>query len=242
MSEAAGFRGYDVPMSSGDPLLVVVSLTPSARTPSRVMLRVGRAGSRGRIVATLSVNAVERLGVGVGTAWTEQLSRRALDEAAYEKTLADGMRIVNRRAVSVTDLRGRLTSRGHAAVHIERAVQRMIQIGAVNDAALARELIDVTQSKRPVGEAALRDKLARRGIDEKIIDEQLGEHRSSSDPVADAMGLATKKLAAMHGHDAATRRRRLWGVLARRGFEQEVIEAVLERLGLAGEDAAISEE
>ena len=88
----------------------------------------------------------------------------------------------------------------------------------------------------------LREKLVRRGIDEKTIDEKLRESRAGSDPVADAMRLATKKLAAMCGHDATTQRRRLWGLLARRGFEEDVVQTVIEKLGLAGEETAIPEE
>lgn len=214
---------------------VVTALQPSPRNAALMVVRVGVQGARGKVVTTLSAAAAARLGLAVGTPWTTSLEVFVRDEAEYERAMGDGMKLVNRRAVSVADMRAKLTTRGHAETVVERVVSRMQALGVLDDSKLARELVDYTKEKKPAGEALLRDKLARRGIDEKAIEGAIESHRGGGDAVEEALSLARKKLAGSGGLDAATRYRRAASVLARRGFDDDTIRSVMEKLGLGAE-------
>ena len=48
-----------------------------------------------------------------------------------------------------------------------------------------------------------------------------------------ALVLARKQLASMGRLEKSARARRLWGVLGRRGFDEDTVREVLEKLGLA---------
>ncbi|MCE9591770.1 MAG: recombination regulator RecX [Planctomycetes bacterium] len=217
------------------PIRVVLAVTPSPKKPRRAAIRVGEMGKQGRTVATLSTAAIERLQITPGTEWTPEIEEKTRGEATYERVLEAGMKMINRRALSEAEVRKRLAARGHEPAHVDRAIRRMLELGLIDDTKLAAEIVDLAHTRRPTGEAMLRDKLARKGIGEGTIDGTLAEHRSQNNPVDEAVRLATKKLVTLRGLDPATRRRRLFGLLARRGFDEETVRAAMEKIGEVGD-------
>jgi len=94
-------------------------------------------------------------------------------------------------------------------------------------------------ARKPTGRRLLVHKLYRKRLPREVIGRVVEQAVSQTDPVADARSLAQQKLrgATLSRCDPQTRRRRLSGMLARRGFDYETIELALAGLAeLRGAD------
>jgi regulatory protein len=200
----------------------VTSVTPSKRNASKVVIHVD-----GRAVATLSRNESESLGVAVDVAWDADLAALAAAAVAFETAFDQAMRMINRRRLSRAVVAAKLRERGHEATVIERAVKKLLATGALNDETLARDLIDEIDRTRPAGPGLKRAKLTRRGLGEAVIEKVVDATATPSSQLEDARRLIASRTKAMARLDETTRKRRLWGLLARRGFDEETIDAVL---------------
>ena len=70
-----------------------------------------------------------------------------------------------------------------------------------------------------------------RGLDHELIDRLLDELAPTSEQAAEGTAeLARKKLRTMTRLDPNTRKRRLWSMLARRGFDSDTIRSALADL------------
>ena len=155
------------------------------------------------------------------------------------------MRLLGRRAYSRGEVIQRLIDRGHdksIATHIadELETDRWI-----DDAAYARAIVHEATRTKPAGRRLLLDKLKSRRIDAELAQRVAEESASPASPTLRvgsagsarattefdaALALARKRLDTMRGLSAATIQRRLAALLARRGFEEDAIQAVIERL------------
>ncbi|MCX5658946.1 MAG: regulatory protein RecX [Planctomycetota bacterium] len=227
---------------------LITHLTPSPRDAKRVAVRVNN-----KPVATLPASAVAELGLAVGGAWGEALAERVRDAAAFDAALRKAAKQIDRRARSAQQARDAMARQGLDEAMAGRVIDRLKALGLIDDAALGRALIEETLARQPAGAALLRAKLQRRGLDEEMINQLVGggddiqrdaaAANSSGDSsdvprpsgLADARRLAVQTLPKLARFDAATRLRRLAGLLARRGFDADTIESALD--GLPGREA-----
>lgn len=111
----------------------------------------------------------------------------------------------------------------------EAVLDRMEEVGLVDDEAFAQAWVSSRQQRRHLSKRALRQELQRKGVDADVVSETL-DGVDSDDELAAAMALAEKKLRSLRGVEPQVRRRRLAGALARRGFSGYVCSEVLQRL------------
>jgi regulatory protein len=113
----------------------------------------------------------------------------------------------------------------------EAVLERMAEVGLVDDAAFAQRWVRDRHQRRHLSRAALMRELATKGVSPgdagaavAAVDDQ--------DELDAARSLAKKKSAAMSGLDREVRYRRLAGALARRGFSAGVAaKAIAEVMG-----------
>lgn len=206
----------------------ITSLAASPRDPRMVLVKVGK-----RTAARVSAKHVADLGLSPGLIWTEALATRVAAAAAHDKAMNDAMRRLNRRALSRRQLDDKLKQREHPPEVREQVLDRLEELSLLDDAAFGRALIREINNRRPAGPRLLAQKLRQKGLDSTLIDKLLAEHRDQADrdPTEDAVRLAEKKLASLARFDAPTLKRRVYGLLARRGFEPDVIDQVMRQLG-----------
>lgn len=209
--------------------LSVTALAPSTRKPGYVAVKVGR-----RIVATVTAAQARDLGLAVGQAWNALLQQRVAQAAAQADIQRHAMTLLNRRAMSVRELSRKLTSRGLGASAVEGVVAHLVEIGALNDEAFARALIEETVARKPAGPRLLRAKLRQRGVNAALIERLLTELSAPTEILPQALALARKRQASLAHLDRTTQKRRLWALLARRGFDPDTIEQALDQLALPG--------
>ncbi len=209
----------------------ITAVIPDPRQPRRVLVQVG-----GRVVARLSGKLAGQLGLSAGQRWEEDLARRVGDAVAYDRVLSATTRWLGRRPRSRAQVQARLESRGVAPPMVQRLMQRLEELGLLDDAALGRELIAQITARRPAGAALLAAKLVQRGLSEELAQRLACE--AGADPartLAQALALARRRQTPWAGLPQASQARRLAGLLARRGFEEDIIHDVLAELGLGGD-------
>jgi regulatory protein len=205
----------------------VTDLAPNDKRAGQVDLIVD-----GKRFATLSAESVRALRLEVGTTVDDQLAAAIEREAQALHAMQRALNMIAFRARSVRELRRGLLQKGEPADAVERAVERLIASGLLDDAEYARQLARSKLVSRGFSRRRLQEELFRRGVEREIahgaIEEVMADE--SVDESAMVEELARKKLRTLAGLDAATRRRRLYSFLARRGYSPDDVRAVTEKL------------
>lgn len=220
------------------PTGVVTGIVASGRREGRFDIALD-----GRAAAVVSLELVERLGLRVGAVLDEVRGRALRDAAAELATYDRALSLLAVQGRSATDLRRRLKQRGESEPHVEAAIVRLTAAGLLDDASYARQVARSRVSGRGDSRRRVSQVLAQKGVAREVVDEAVAEvfDDEAVDEEALAEGAARKRLRGLGASDAQTRRRRLYGFLARRGYDGEVIRRVMARV-LADDGAAAGED
>jgi len=147
-------------------------------------------------------------------------------------------RFLEARSRSVTEVRRRLGGAGYRSDLIDGAIERLTELGMLDDETFARAWVESRDRARPRGERAIREELRLKGIDRSTADLVLGERREAASAATDAEmadgprqsadRIAADRLVAKHARalgriaDPRQRRQRAYALLARHGFDPEV--------------------
>jgi|SRR5690625_3311144 len=115
-------------------------------------------------------------------------------------------------------------------------IERLTRVGLIDDAEYAAMLVRTRQSERGLARRALLAELAKKGIDPALALEAV-DQVSADDEAEAARAIVRKRVASMRALDPTKRRNRLYGALARRGYNaataRAAIDEVLAHEGLA---------
>jgi len=178
--------------------------------------------------------------------------RGAVDDAAV--VLEAAARFLEVRPRSVDEVRRRLCGAGYRPDLVAAAIERLTDLGMLDDEAFARAWVESRDRARPRGERALRSELHRKGVVDSIVTDVLGERDAGSgrgdapddgeapveraDETAAARLLARRGAAAAREADPRRRRAKAYALLARNGFDPEIAgRAVAAWLAAAGGEA-----
>lgn len=211
----------------------ITAIKATKRDPMRVSVYVDD-----RFVASLPRERVADLGLSIGMAWDAAIAGPVAAAVQFDKALRDALRLLNRRAYSSGELRDRLSRKEHDSATIDHVLAYLVERKFVDDRAYGRSVIAQSLAKKPAGRRFLQNKLYQKRLPRPVADRLLDEADRGRDAVADAVELAQKRLrtVALQRCDPAARRRRLWSLLCRRGFDGETAMAALSRLNLVDED------
>jgi len=166
--------------------------------------------------------------------------RAAVDDPA--DVLAAAARFLEARPRSTDEVRRRLRDAGYRVDLVDAALDRLAQLGYLDDAAFARAWVESRDRARPRGARALRDELRGKGVaavdaeaalvarearvsgddpDDPRLAPGVGERAASeaSDDEAAARLLARKAAGLLREADPRKRRAKAYGLLARSGFD-----------------------
>ena len=207
--------------------MIITAIVPSARKEGRFDVQVG-----GRSVAVVSLDVVERLGLAVGTALEPDRERRLLEAAEALAVYDRALNMLASQGRSSRDLRRRLVQKGEPAPLVDQAIERLTRIGLLDDAQFARSLARSKAVGQGASKRRVQQEMFKRGVARDVADEAIAEvfDEEAVDETENAEAAARKKLRTLNGVDAETRRRRLYGFLARRGYAPDAIRATLEKV------------
>jgi regulatory protein len=211
----------------------ITAITASARHAGRFEILVD-----GKVVATLSLDGIERLGLRIGTPYSESLAGRVTIEAAALHTFDRAVAMLAARPRAARDLERVLVRKGEPAEHVMAATQRLMAMGILDDAQFARHFIRAKISGAGLSRRRLQSELWRRGVARDVIDAALAEVMAEDevDENAQIAEVAARKLRTLRSADPAVARRRLYAFLARRGYDSSAIRRVMDSLLTGGED------
>ena len=204
--------------------MVVTGIVESARRDGRFVVEL--EGTPG---PTVSVEIIDRLGLRIGLTVDAQKLAALEAEAAVLQAYDRALNLLAFRARSARELRRRLVQKGEDAALADAAVARLVERGLLDDADFARQLtrskvLGAGASKRRVQEELFKKGVARDTADAAIAEVFEDEAVDEQAIVDDA---ARKKARTLGKLDPATRRRRLYGFLARKGYDGEKIRAAM---------------
>ena len=197
----------------------VTALKIQARNKARVNVYLD-----GKFAFGLAKIVAARLAVGqeLEAAAIERLKASDDIEASYERAL----RFLGPRPRSEAEVRRRLKEKGIEPATIDEVVARLTRAGLVNDQAFASYWVENRVTFRPRSSRAIRQELKQKGVSEDVLREAL---TATNDDEA-AYTVAAKRAQRLAGLEKQDFRRKLGEFLARRGFNYDTIEPVVERV------------
>lgn len=186
----------------------------------------------GRAAATVSLELVERLGLRLGLVVDEGRGLAIADGAAALATYDRAVGMLAAQGRSAKELRRRLLMKGARAEHADAAVARLTEAGFLDDAEFARQVARSRVAGRGDSRRQVTRVLAQKGVAREVVDEAVAEVFEDEAVDEDALveTAARKRVRTLGAVDAATRRRRLYGFLARRGHDGAAIRRVMDRV------------
>lgn len=127
---------------------------------------------------------------------------------------------------SRAELEAKLAQRGCPHEVARVVLDRMEEMGLVDDEAYADMFVRSKRTGRGLARSALRSELRKKGLQADVIDAAVAEV-SDDDERAEARRLVDKKLRTMHGLPAQTQGRRLAAMLTRKGYPGDMAYAVV---------------
>jgi regulatory protein len=127
---------------------------------------------------------------------------------------------------SRAQLEDKLRARNCADDVAQRVLDRMSEVGLVDDKAFAEMLVRSKRASRGLAKRALAQELRTKGIDDELVKGTLGSLDDESERAL-AEAVVARKLPSMSGLDPRVQARRLSGMLARKGYSSSVAYAVV---------------
>jgi regulatory protein len=205
-------------------MALITGIVPSSRKPGRFELLVD-----GRHQATVSLDAIERLGLATGRAYDPvraEVEREAAVLATYDRAL----NMLALRARSSRELQRQLVRKGESPEHVDAALARLRAVGLLDDGAFARQFARSKALGTGMSRRRIQQELARRGVARDVGDGAVADvfAEDELDEGAVVEQAARKKLRSLRNLDEATRTRRLFAFLARRGYDPDAIRRAIQ--------------
>lgn len=148
------------------------------------------------------------------------------DDDPYARARAIVLRQLTGAPRTRAQLRTALVAKDCPADVADAVLDRMAEVGLVDDSAYAQTLVRTKQSTRGLARAALTHELRTKGVDEDTTAQVIAAI-DPDDERRRARALVDKRLATLHGLDVAVQRRRLAGMLARKGYPGDLAWSVI---------------
>ena len=180
----------------------------------------------GEYALSLRLDVLQMARLAVGADLPEERRQELEAEDQRLGAVESALRLLAMGPRSEHDLRERLTRRrGFRREAVDHAVQRMRELGYLNDAAFARFWVESRQAGTPRSKRALAFELSRKGIGREQLEEAL-DGVSDAEAAYDA---AQRRLRSLQGLDKQTFERRLGSFLNSRGFGYGVARSAIQR-------------
>jgi len=180
----------------------------------------------GKLAFPVSPEVAVKTGLIIGQKLEDSQIEALTGIETAQRCLDAALRYLNYRPRSEQELRQRLDHRGFNPKTIDQTIQRLQQMGQVDDAAFAQLWVENRQTLRPRSQLRLRRELQAKGVERETIDAVV----SKLDEKANACLIARKKRIKWNGKDMQVWRRNMGTYLSHHGFSYCVIKDVLDML------------
>lgn len=214
---------------------VITQISESKRRKNRRNVHLDNAFA---FACNVNVVAKFRLRVGMEVS-AEQLEKIKGGEVRQECFDA-AMRFLQRRMHSRSELKTKLARNDYVADLIESVLDDLERLGYVNDAKFAEASTELSAKVRHHGRRRAAIELMKKGVTGESARKALENTYDTHDSLSVARELARKKARSLQKLDPQVARRRLAGMLMRRGFEYDVVRPVIDEV-LGNHDERVEE-
>lgn len=138
-------------------------------------------------------------------------------------------KLLHYRSRSEKEIIQRLKRKGFDDNHINDTVEFLKNAELIKDNVLASELLRNATENKLLGRKGIQAFLSNRGIKKDLADEALSGLSEDTEKET-ALRLVEKKMKVLRNHPKNVIKRRLWGMLERRGFSAGVIHTAIKSI------------
>jgi regulatory protein len=180
-----------------------------------------------------------QVGQDIGEEKIQELKAQDAREVAFQRAI----RYLDYQPRSITEVRRKLAEKEFPEDVIDLVLERLRDLQLLDDDRYARSWVENRSEFRPRGRRLLEYELRQRGIDRETIEQAL----TDLDEQALAYQAAVKQSRKLAGADWQSFQKKLFAFLARRGFDYETIQPVVqqvwsEQINRIPEDKSMAEE
>jgi len=177
-----------------------------------------------------ALGVAEEVIMNLGLQPHQPVSEAKLEQITFEEQVHEAqkaaLRLLEYRPRSREELRRRLRQKNFPATATQRVLDRLEELGLVDDANFAQQLVQSLTRRQNLGKRAILDKLRRAGVSHDVADATMARELADYDEVSRAQQATEKYLSRLAGLPPEKQRRRLQAYLHRRGFPYSVIDQV----------------
>jgi len=141
------------------------------------------------------------------------------------------LKLLSRRPYTILQVRTKLESREYTKQVIDEVLDRLINAGLLNDGEYVRAYTRQEVAMGKKGPDKIKQELIKRGISEPIIDQFLVIYEED-EQIDHALKIANRLLNANHKYGGHMLKQKIIQQLINKGFNQEIIDKVLEQVEL----------
>lgn len=190
----------------------------------------------GRFAFGCHLNVVARFGLREGLSLSAEQIAEILRGEVRQGCFDAAIRLLQTRLHARSELRTKLMRQDFGAEVVTEVLGELVRLGYVDDARFAQTRALAAVEQRQHGRRRAMAELLKRGVERETARRAVQDVYEATDSQAIARALARKKAGALRRLDPLVARRRLAGMLARRGFEYDVVKPVIDEV--LGDDVA----
>lgn len=156
--------------------------------------------------------------------------KKVEDRDWASKGMARALRLLEKRPRTKQEIRAGLFKAGFPQDVVDAVVERLEQLGYVDDIRFARDWARERVEIKSLGKSRVKLELLRKGIESELADQAICDVFSTVDEYDMARRVAEGRVAFYRDLDPVAKRRRLVLYLARRGFDFPTAERVAREL------------
>jgi regulatory protein len=211
---------------------ILTQITEQKRRPNRRNIFLD-----GRFAFGVNLNVVAQFHLQAGMELSDQQVQAIQQGEVRQECMDKALRYLERRLYSRHELQVRLARQDFGPAVIEGVLNELQRLGYVDDERFARTKALSAAEHKHHGKRRAMVELIKAGVDRPVADRALEKVYDVHDSLATARQLAQKKAPALRKLDPLVARRRLAGMLLRRGFDYDTVRPVIDEV-LGDEPAA----
>jgi regulatory protein len=210
---------------------VITDISPAQRSSNRRKIALD-----GQFAFACNVNVVARFRLRVGQILSEPQIREIEQGEVKQEAFDAAAKLIASRLHSTAELRRKLVRKEFGQAVVDAVLADLARMGYLDDAAFAKAKASSAARYKQHGKRRAKTELLRAGVSGEVADAALDEVYDRNDSLAAARELARKQAPRLKKLDPQVARRRLMGMLQRRGFEYDEIKQVVESVLGADEE------
>jgi regulatory protein len=211
-------------------LPTITKISEQKRRPNRRNIHLDGAFAFG-----CNVNVVARFRLREGMNLTDDQVREIEIGEVKQEALDHGLRLLQTRLQSTAEMRRKLMRKEYGNTVVDAVIEDLTRLGYLDDARFAKTKALSAAQRKQHGKRRAKIELMKSGVAGDVADRALEDVYETTDTLAIARELARKQALRLKKLDPQVARRRLVGMLQRRGFDYDDIKPVVDEV-LGGRD------